>query len=352
METPLVSIAIPTVNRLDYLKEAVASALAQTYEHIEVLIGDDGPTKEIEEWTRGISELDSRVRYQRNKRRLGLAGNWNALANTARGEFLIIIGDDDRLLPEFVETLSEIIPSSGQVAFSNHYLIDSKGMRLETESTQMTSRYHRDNLSAGEIKNPAVCVWQNSVPMSAAMVRTEVVKRLRFKEDLNTPEIEFFALLAEEGGRFFFTPEYLAEYRVHDKSATVAGLRGETLVKYLAPIAVAADVEPYKREFMTSLLVNTVTRCLQQGNRKLARQFLSHEYYPGLHLKRMKRPEKTKRTSPQRFTAHASNRALHQVLKETLTSSVQVLCTWLPSSVGYPTYRLLQTTKSRLFGHP
>ena len=43
---PLVTIAIPTVERLPYLKEAVASALKQTYERIEVLIGDDGSSQD------------------------------------------------------------------------------------------------------------------------------------------------------------------------------------------------------------------------------------------------------------------------------------------------------------------
>lgn len=348
---PLVSIAIPTVDRLDYLKEAVRSALAQSYEHVEVLIGNDGPTAEIEEWSRGIAADDRRVRYQRSQSRLGLAGNWNALADAAQGEFLIIIGDDDRLLPNFVERLMEVIPPSVQVAFSNHYLIDSEGVRLEAESRQLTSRYHRDELSAGEIINPARWVWQNSVPMSAAMVRTQVVQRLRFKEDLNTPEIEFFVRLAQEGGHFFFTPEYLAEYRVHNKSATGAGLRGETLVKYLAPICVAPDVEPYKREFMASLLVNTVTRCLRQGNRQLARQFLNHEYYPHVRFNMPKASEKDW-TERSQFVANGSEPTWRRTLRDAMTRYAQGLCTRLPTSVGYPTYRLLQITKSRLLGHP
>ena len=113
----LVTIAIPTFNRLDYLKEAVASALAQTYERIEVLIGDDGTTEAIREWCQSLASREARVRYQRNEKNLGLAGNWNALVDAARGRFLVIIGDDDRLLPDFVEKLVSIIQlSAAQVA--------------------------------------------------------------------------------------------------------------------------------------------------------------------------------------------------------------------------------------------
>src|SRR5437870_5191686 len=99
---PLVTIAIPTYERLSYLVEAVGSALAQSYEKIEVLVGDDGSNPAIREWCEEQTKSDSRFRYQKNNRNLGLAGNWNALADAARGEYINIIGDDDRLLPNFL----------------------------------------------------------------------------------------------------------------------------------------------------------------------------------------------------------------------------------------------------------
>ena len=80
----LVTIAIPTYKRLNYLKEAVTSALNQTYENIEVLISQD-PTKEglnesIQCWCQSLASQNAKVRYQSNITTLGLAGNWNACA--------------------------------------------------------------------------------------------------------------------------------------------------------------------------------------------------------------------------------------------------------------------------------
>ncbi|HEV7398535.1 MAG TPA: glycosyltransferase family 2 protein [Pyrinomonadaceae bacterium] len=317
--SPLVTIAIPTFDRFEYLKEAVTSALAQTYEPIEVLIGDDGTSESINRWARELSQSDRRVRYQRNATNLGLAANWNALADAARGDLLIIIGDDDRLLPDFVKKLVFLIVPFGQVAFANHYLINAEGKRLKAESIELTKRYHRQDLVAGEQASPAICVWQNAVPMSAALIRTDDVRRLRFKEDLNTPEIEFFARLAGEDAKFFFTPDYLSEYRVHSQSATSSGLRGERLVKYLTPIPVSAEVEPFKRNFMADLLVQSVTNSLQAGDGERAREFLQHEYYP-------------------------------RTAKTSAISLAQNLCTRLPSSLGSPAYRILRATKSRLLG--
>jgi GT2 family glycosyltransferase len=276
---PLVTIAIPTVDRLAYLEEAVASALAQTHRRVEVLIGDDGTSEAIHAWAAGASARDPRVRYQRNARRLGLAGNWNALADAARGEFLVLIGDDDRLLPEFVASLVAAADPDTAVVFSNHYLIDARGDRLE--SAGHTRRYHRDRLSRGALPDPRASVWQNSIPMSAALVRTDEVRRLRFDESLNTPEIEFFIRLSQAGARFVFVPEYLAEYRVHARSATSAGLWSEALATCLLTIRVDADVEPYKREFMAPLLADAVGRCLEKGDTSLARAFRSSPYYRG-----------------------------------------------------------------------
>lgn len=275
----LVTVGIPTHERLPYLKEAVASALAQTHDELEVLISDDGQSEAIRAWAEAQVAADSRVRYRRNARNLGLAGNWNALADAARGEHLVIIGDDDRLLPPFVERLLGVI-GDADVAFSNHYLIDATGRRQEEKSVRWTEAYGRAALPAGPLADPVSVVWQNTVPMSAALLRTAVVRRLRFKEDLNTPELELYVRLAQEGGRFTFVPEYLMEFRDHPQSATTAGLRSERLVKYLEPVEVPAHVEPHKRRYMEGLLLDAVGRALKLGDAALARELLGSWYYP------------------------------------------------------------------------
>ena len=323
---PLVTIAVPTVGRLGYLKEAVASALAQEYAPLEVLVGDDAGPPELRAWCEEASARDARVRYRRNARRLGLAGNWNALAVEARGEFVTIIGDDDRLLPRFVRTLVAAATSAGgvtpaDVAFANHYLIDARGARLAEESAACTRAYGRDLLPAGELSDAARAVWRNSVPMSAALVRAAVLRRLRFQEDLNTPELEFFARAAAGGSRFVFVPEYLAEYRTHAGSATAAGLLSERLAERLLEVEVAPPAEAYKREFMSGLLVNAVSRCLERGERERALRLLRSGYYPAA------------RSGGLRLRASVC---------------VQGVCAALPAPLGSRAYRLARRLKTQL----
>jgi glycosyltransferase involved in cell wall biosynthesis len=278
---PLVTIAVPTYNRPDKLREAVASALDQSYRNVEVLIGDNGASETVRAWSQRMAERDSRLRYQSYPTNLGMAGNWNALADRAQGELFLLLADDDRLLQGFVETLVTAFQRhDGVLAFSNHYLIDGDGRRLEEESRHLTRQYHRDILAAGRTPDPEACVWSGSISVAASLMRTHDVRRLRFKEDLNTPEIELFVRLAQEGGSFVFVPEYLSEYRVHPGSATAAGLWSERLAEYLLETPAGPQAESHKRSFMAPLLITAVNRCLERGERERARRLLASEYYP------------------------------------------------------------------------
>lgn len=278
--TPVVTICIPTFRRLHYLKEAVLAAREQTLRNIEILVSDDGNSKELRLWCQEAERSDSRVRYRRNDRNLGLGGNWNECVSAARGQWLVIQGDDDRLMPSFCERLLQISASESTVLFSNHYVIDERGHRLERESEQWTVRYKRNLLPRGEVADAARCVWNNSVSMTSALVRADAIKRLGIKPDLNTPEIELFARLAAEGARFDHEPAYLSEFRTHAESSTSSGLFSERLVRYLEPIPVPEAVEPTKRAFMAPLTRSAVDRLLRAGEQTRALEIMNSRYYP------------------------------------------------------------------------
>lgn len=278
--TPLASICIPTFQRLGYLKEAVVAARAQTLQNIEILISDDGTSAELKSWSEAAAREDPRVRYRRNDKNLGLGGNWNECVSAARGQWLVIQGDDDRLLPSFCESLLKIAADDSAVVFSNHFVIDEHGSRLEEESLEWTVRYQRHLLQRGRVEDVARCVWSNSVPMTAALIRAHAIQRLGIKTDLNTPEIELFARLAAEGARFDHEPAYLAEFRSHGQSSTASGLFSERLVRYLEPVAVPETVEGTKRAFMAPLTRNAVDRLLRSGDRTRALAVMRSRYYP------------------------------------------------------------------------
>lgn len=96
---PLVSVVIPCYNHAHFLSEAVESVLGQGYSQIETFVIDDGSTDN----TRQIAERYPGVRY-RHQANQGAAAARNAGIVESRGDFLVFLDADDRLLSWAVET--------------------------------------------------------------------------------------------------------------------------------------------------------------------------------------------------------------------------------------------------------
>ena len=105
------SITIPAFKRT-YLKECIDSCLAQTYQDFEVIIVNDASPEDLD----SIISLydDKRIRYYKNERNHGayyVVKNWNKCLEYATGDYIICMGDDDRLLPcclnEYAKLISE-----------------------------------------------------------------------------------------------------------------------------------------------------------------------------------------------------------------------------------------------------
>lgn len=73
---PLVSIAMLTYNRADgYLKQAIQSAVTQTYSNIEIIVSDNCSTDNTEKLVKSFN--DSRIRYFKQSRNIGMVPNSN-----------------------------------------------------------------------------------------------------------------------------------------------------------------------------------------------------------------------------------------------------------------------------------
>lgn len=96
---PLVSVVVPTFGRPEFLREAVESVLGQTYSHLELLVIDDCSPQPV-----ALDDVrDDRLRVVRHPRNLGPGAARNTGLAHARGEFVVFLDDDDRLLPDRVE---------------------------------------------------------------------------------------------------------------------------------------------------------------------------------------------------------------------------------------------------------
>ncbi len=97
---PLVSIVVATLNRIHYLKQAIRSALAQTFTDFELLVCDDGGLV----GTRELCEQfgDQRIHHIVNVSPLGIALNNYSGAMAANSDLIAFLNDDDRWTPRFL----------------------------------------------------------------------------------------------------------------------------------------------------------------------------------------------------------------------------------------------------------
>lgn len=94
---PLVTIGIPTFNRLGTLRRTIASVLAQEYSNFQVVISDNASTDGTEAACIEYAQQDKRIRYVRQTKNLGPTANFNAVLAGATGEYFMWLADDDWL---------------------------------------------------------------------------------------------------------------------------------------------------------------------------------------------------------------------------------------------------------------
>lgn len=93
---PRVTVMVPTYNQAEFLEDAVASALAQDYPDLEVVISDDGSTDQTPAVVERLAARDPRVRAHRSARNIGRVANYRRLLNElATGDWVINLDGDD-----------------------------------------------------------------------------------------------------------------------------------------------------------------------------------------------------------------------------------------------------------------
>lgn len=94
---PILSICIPTYNRSSCLAELLDSIIAQNVPEIEVIVSDDGSSDDTGEVAQGYGRRIANFTYLRQPINIGVDRNVAAVTAAATGDYLWLVGDDDRL---------------------------------------------------------------------------------------------------------------------------------------------------------------------------------------------------------------------------------------------------------------
>jgi len=100
--TPLISVVIPAYNGESLIGEALVSAQAQTYKHLEIIVADDGSTDGTLRFVQRMAAADPRIRVI-SQPHGGTQSARNAALKHAQGEWIALLDQDDVWLPEKLE---------------------------------------------------------------------------------------------------------------------------------------------------------------------------------------------------------------------------------------------------------
>jgi glycosyltransferase involved in cell wall biosynthesis len=132
LESPLVTVAVPTIGRAEYFQYAIRSILSQTYWNLQVLISDNAPSIPSAELLSNASIEDRRIEIVTRPIRLGFVEHMNLCIRDARGSYFMILSDDDQISSGYIEEMVWLMESnpSLSVSFGPQVMIneDNRGL--------------------------------------------------------------------------------------------------------------------------------------------------------------------------------------------------------------------------------
>jgi glycosyltransferase involved in cell wall biosynthesis len=139
------SVLLPTRNGAAFLRGCIESVLAQPLGpfDMELVISDNASEDGTADVIRPYLS-DPRVRHERLSRGVPVTDNWNNALGMSRGEYLLLLGDDDALLPEGLTTIDAALRAAGEpdCLGCNGYLYVAPGSIFDNDTSYYKDPYH------------------------------------------------------------------------------------------------------------------------------------------------------------------------------------------------------------------
>ena len=222
-QSPKLTVAIPTYRGTQFLGDAMASVLRQTFQDFELLVINDNSPDDTEAVVHGFD--DPRVRYVRNPGNLGPQGNWNRCLDLARGHYFKLLPHDDLLMPTCLARQVSVLDAdrAEQVAlvFSAREVLAPDGRVLMRRGYPGAGE---GRIDGRDVMRSCVRRGTNLVgEPGAVMFRKALADRVGHFDATNPYVIDldyWFRLLVHGGA--YFCDETLASFRVSGGSWSVA----------------------------------------------------------------------------------------------------------------------------------
>lgn len=225
-----VEIMVPAYGDGLLVRETVKSVVAQGNPDWRLIVVDDGVESgrdgDLRSWL--ADHQDSRIHYLPNPIRLGINRNFQRCADIATADLVTLLGDDDRLLPHFVDTVHNTAKEFPDAAFvhTNAAIIDQDGrpaMPLADRVKRMTTpRIDGRRVMGGEELATSL-LHGNWMYFPSVVFRREVLRRHGFRPGYDiVQDLDLYLRILLDGGQAVLLDEPCIEYRRHASSVSTS----------------------------------------------------------------------------------------------------------------------------------
>jgi glycosyltransferase involved in cell wall biosynthesis len=216
---PRVSVVIPTFNRSDLLKQAIASVLGQSLTDIEVLVSDNGSTDDTAAVVAAFD--DDRLRHLPLEANVGMIANLDRCLTLGSAPYVLILHDDDVMQARNVEAKLAVADAHPEVAFvhSAFSFIDAGG--------QVTQQWMAWGLPIDPIETSETFIRRaftsgSRVSPSGTLIRRSAIGDVHHEpEDKAANDMGLWLRIARHGSAGYLD-EPLVALRRHAASLTVS----------------------------------------------------------------------------------------------------------------------------------
>lgn len=213
------------------LRACVRSVLEQTDADWRLLVVDDCyPDDTVGPWVEGLG--DSRVGYVRNETNLGITDNYRRCLDLAVHDWMVFLGCDDLLLPDYVATVRAAVDRDAgdgvvDIVQPGVCVVDERGERVRPLADVVKRRLFRPRVDGPTVlggEDLAVSLLRgNWLYWPSLAFRTESLRRQSFLDGF--PLVQDLALVLDltmAGSRLLVLPDEVFAYRRHRASASSA----------------------------------------------------------------------------------------------------------------------------------
>ncbi len=224
----MIDIFIPFWGKPEQLYQAVESVRTQTSQDWRLTVVDDGYPEDVSGYFEKLD--DPRIRYMRNEENLGVIGNYTKCQEMAEGDYTVLLGCDDAMLPNYVtliENTARLHPGVDIIQPGVQVIDDTGRVYLplaDRVKEMIRPRGKGTVVIQGEAAAQSLLLGDWLYWPSLAF-KTDTLKSVKLDPELPiVADLGFILDMIQSGARLAVSPDVVFSYRRHSTSLSSASI--------------------------------------------------------------------------------------------------------------------------------